>query len=499
MKAIGVLTVIAGLLLAVPMAAASSPPPPPTIPAGSIGNSWAYGGAWYWNDSQLGNLYGNNSSYSSSFKESGSLQLGLQVIYIQTNNSGGEMVQVWEALTVVASVNAQYSGSSSGGYSSTGSFNVNANGWYVIDDFINFTNSGQVALTSGGTTTNVPALAVENAQTYVSANVAASFSASASSSYGGTSSSYSANGSLGANAAGNAQVSFTPALGIIPVNPSVGQSWTSASNYSASGAISAAVHEYVVVPEAFATYNGTTGCPTSWQQSGQNCVYANSTSGQLSASTSGFVNLMGSDLGTYTLPTTVNGQSPTAQEVQISTTGDWGFSDGFVLVPSTLLSSTSGGGTPLSLSPGGNHGLLSSSGQDQFDYQAGGAHIGVVGANGGTLGGKTTQSAPETTQVASQTAVSNLNAAQGNNGPASSGFPLMLVLVVVIVAVVVILGAVLWMGRRRKSKAAAIGAPQGQGPQMASPPAYPGAQPAYPGNTTYQGNPASNYPPPPTQ
>ncbi len=488
-KALGVLTVIAGMLLAVPLASASSPPPPPTIPAGSTGNAWAYGGAWYWNDSQLGSLYGNNTSYSSSFHESGSLQLGLQVIYIQTNTSGGEMVEVYEALTIVASVNAHYQGSSSSGYSSSGSFNVNANGWYVVNDFINFTNSGQVTVTSGGTSSTATALAVENAQTYIAANVNANFAASASSTYAGTSSSYSANGSLGANVNGNAQINFAPSLGLIPMNPTTGESWTSVSNYTASGAVSANAHEYVVVPEAFAggLGNGTSaGCPATWHLSGQSCIYANSTSGSLSATGTGYVSLMGTDLGTINLPTTVNGQSPTAQDIQLSTTGNWGFSDGVVLVPSTLVSSTSGSGVgPLSLMGGAHHPALGAAGSDEFYYQFGGAHLGVVGSNGGNLGGKSTQTKPETPQAATQAAASNLQAAQGSSS-SPAGFPLMLVLVVVIVAVVVILGAVLWMGRRRKSRAMAAGNPAGPMPTQPQPYVGP-QQPSYPGN----------YPPPP--
>ncbi len=496
---LGVLTVLASLLLAFPLAAASSPPPPPSIPPGSTSASWAYGKQFFWNDSSVTNLAGNNSSLTSGYSESGQIALGLEVIYIQTNTSQGQQVEVYEALTLVGSVNANAQGSSSSGATGSGSASLNVNAWYVVTDFLNFTN-GQVTLSTGAPAS---ALALQNAQTNVQADVEASFSASESYSYGGSSSSFSANGSFGANVAGSAQASFTPALGIVPLNVSPGQSWNSAANYTGSGSVAANSHYYLSYPMAYGgAYGNGTGsaqCPAGSTQQGQNCVVSNSSSGSFSVTSTGSVTLFGQDLGTVTLPAPTSGQTLTAQEVDLQMAGGFGFTDGFVLVPSSLISATAGAGTLATGMQSLSHVAIGSGG-NTVDYQANNpSHIGVVGASGGSMGGQTLQSQPQDASVATQAAQTNLAAAQGTSSPAAKTFPLVLVLVIAVVAVVVITSAVIWTGRKRRrvppSELRGTAGSQPAAPYLQpQAPAQPGYAPAQPPRP-----PTPNFPPPPPQ
>ena len=478
---VAALTVAAAMLLAVPMASAASanaPPPPPSIPPGSVSATWAYGKNLNWSGNELRSFIANNSTVTQNLSEKGSLAIGLEVIYIQTNTSGGAMVQTYEALTVVASVAATYQASSSSGYTASATLNFQANGWYVVQDFLNFSNSAQVILANGAA---VPALGLENAATEVSANLAASFSASATDAYGVTSTSYSANGTIGAAVSGNAGVQFQPSLGLIPLNVTPGQSWSSQANYTDSGALQAAFHEYYQYPVALAgTLNGSgPHCPPGSQQIGQDCVFSNASSGSLGVTGSGTAFLSGTDLGTIVLPTPTSGVTITADKVAIDVSGGWGFSDGLVLVPSTLAGATSGGSVgPLSTLHSLARTASAASGNGIYYQPNDPSHIGVLGSDGGTIGGKQFSATPQDPHVAAQQAESNLNGATGGS-TGSGGLPVMLILLVVVVAVVVITSAVIWTGRkRRRMPPSATSGQPGQMPgtylqsQAPAPPGY---------------------------
>ncbi len=509
---VAALTVAAAMLLAVPMASAataSSPPPPPTIPPGSVSATWAYGKTLNWTGNELRSFISNNSTVTQNLSESGSASIGLEVIYIQTNTSSGEMVQTYEALTAVVSVMATYSATSSSGYSASATLNFQANGWYVVQDFLNFSNSAQVIMSTGNSAT---ALGIENAATQVSANLNAAFSASASDSYGVTSSSYSANGTLAASVLGNANVQFSPALGIIPLNVTPGQSWTSQSNYTDSGALQAAFHEYYKYPEAIAgSVNGTgPQCPPGTQQQGQDCVYSNASSGSLGVTGSGTAFLSGTDLGTVVLPTPTSGSTLTAQKLQVDLSGGWGFSDGLILVPSSLSGATSGGGlgsTPLSTVHALSARSPAATTGNSLYYQTNNpSHIGVLGSDSGAIGGQEFSATPQTPQVAEQQAQSNLNSATGSGANNAGGLPVILILMVVVVAVVVIAAAVIWTGRKRRRvpPSNASGQPgampgtylQSQAPAppvYQQPPTAPGPTPPSPPNGTGQRDPVGHY------
>lgn len=465
--------VFASMLLAVPMAAASSPPPPPPIPPGSTGASWAYGHLWQWNNSAINSIDTNESNITADLHESGSIQVGSEVIYIETNTSGGEMIQTYSAVTLAASFSATYS-ETEGTTTVSASVNFQGYGWYVVQNYLNLTNSGVVYI--GGVAE--PGVALENAATNVQLNMTMSFSVSESG-YGG-STAYSASGYFSAQALGKAMADFSPALGLFPAdaaNLTTGTVWNSSSTYTASGSISAGAHEFESLP---AEYFANATCPVGYQASGSNCVFSATNSTTITPAVgTGTITLYGSDLGSFPINTTTPGQSQQVQELQIWTDGPYGVTDGLVFVPSGLLG-TGPGGTPLGIEHTLVH-TLQATPNDNFYYNAQSTtHLGVVGASESVTGSGSTVLAPQSPQVAESAVVTNLAAAQPSPSSSSGGLPIMLILVVAVVAVVAILGVLVWSGRRKRKP-------------IARAPMQP--QQAQPGMQPMQQQPAPQYPP----
>jgi hypothetical protein len=486
-RTIGALAIVAIMFMAVPLTSAGTPPSPPSPPSGW--NSWAYGHQWVWNCNSLSCLGDNNSTITSTANYTVSfgihIFLGIDVIYSELNTTSGASLEVYRAAVAVAFVQFSVTDKVGSAAGTSASINVSAEGYAVATGYANITTS--TVLVNG--TTSVPAYALVNAASNEQSNYTLSMSSSVS---GTLASDYSAAlyASMGLQA--YSSVSFTPALSFVPTNPTPLETWTSNSSYAALGNLAGALHYYYSIPEMVAgDLNSTSpGCPAPSNQSGNNCVLSHTASASGSLTGSGFLDLIGSDLG----PVTINlpgGTSFTAQVISIETTGPYGFADGIMLLPNSMFSGSGPGGIPVGI-PGGSLGSLdrtmatTTTSGDQMVFNPSASHFGVVGETYGSLPGQSaTQTLPESTSTALSTAQTNLNMVKPSSS-SSGGIPIMLILIVVVVAVVVVVAAAMWVGRKKKRPTSAQTAPvqpqanPQQNPQYQTPPPPPPQQGAYP-------------------
>lgn len=328
--AIGVLLPVAS---ASPVAAYTAPNPsaPP--------QQWAYGGAWGATSSSSASGWGPSGNYS--YTTSVHAFLGWNVIFTQTNTSSTSF-ELQEQRTIVSSVDIQACAPSCSSPKVSG--NLTANGWEVDNGFANFTTAGTVYVNG---TTPTAAYAIENAQSTVSGNVTgvatwqdSQVSATPGSAY------------LSVAASASGQVQFSPALGLVPLNPVAGSWWNSSSTYAASGSYDVACHyEYAgILGVSLAGSCGSTG----------------------SLSGTGTVNLAGADLGHYTL-----GGGLTHIVTLALTGGHFRFVDGALLVPASA-DLFGGAATNAQAGPvGAGVGTIATS---NVDFEAGGSHLGFLGA-----------------------------------------------------------------------------------------------------------------------
>jgi len=196
-------------LFAAPVAASS--PVTPSVTS----EQWAYGGQkWI-------NVTGTsvNGVYTAK------AFVGWHVILTQTNTSATEFT-----LTVQRSMGAALAVSYCRPDCTTpiGLANVTVRAWEVDLASANFTTQG-VVIVNGSP---VPALALENSSEINAANLTQSYSVVTMP----ATAHHTASGTLWLRADARAAVEFSPALGLMPLDPTAGESWSATSDYNASGA-----------------------------------------------------------------------------------------------------------------------------------------------------------------------------------------------------------------------------------------------------------------------
>ncbi len=462
-KLLGSMAIVIAFFLSVPLASASAPPSPPAVPSGST--SWAYGGTWVWDCSTVSCMGSTaNNTTVTGYTEHVHIYMGVDVIYIQTNTSTGTSLEVYASVVAAAflSVTGTCQGTSCG---PGASYNVNANltaRGYIVE--IGYANVTTGTVYSNGTT--LQALALQDAGSHEQANFTAAYSVSA----GTSASTENFYGYAALQIGENSSVSFTPALGLFPINPTPGENWTSNATYTASGGANFAEHAYFTAPVTMLNTTGGTNCPTGYQTSGLNCVFTYTNGATTSIAGAGALNLYGSDLGstTVTLP---DGTVLTCQILQISTVGEFGFTQGVVLVPNSVATGTSSGpgGIPLPASvkaavqPATTipQAITTTSGETMVFHPDYSGHdgISILSSSQGSMPGKgpdAGMSNPITVSQAQADSQTNMNMVTGGGNSPSSGMNyLVFVLIAVVVAVVAIVGVVAWSGRRKRRATAA--------------------------------------------
>jgi hypothetical protein len=498
-KIVAAISVSILMVMAVPMASAGSPPGPFTPPAGST--SWAYGGSW--SCQNLGCLGENTTLTGSNFTMSYHVHIYLayEAIYSALNTSTGVSLEMYSSFVAVVFISLSVT-STQGAYSGASvNANLSAMGYAVSMGYANVTTG-----TVNDNGTNVPATALLNAASNQAVNYTMSFSTSIS---GVPNENFAANGFASVGLSEQSSVTFSPALGLFPTSPTTGEVWTSNSSFAGSGSYSGADHYFLEFPASFAG-DANTSCPAQ-DVSGPNCVEYGGHSANAAVTASGFLALIGTDLGpvSVVLP---SGQSITVDLITIGTTGPWGFTGGIILVPETGITGSGPGGIPISspigiLStprPAATPAVATASGTEKMDYNPNDpTHVGIVDATSGSLGSATLGAAPQTVSTAETTAQGNLQLLnQGSSSSGGSGALVLIILIAVVVAVVVAVAVVVVVSRRRKRPAMAP-APQQQmaqpqqpyqyaqappppAPQQAPPPyAYPNQAPPPPPPRTY--------------
>jgi hypothetical protein len=400
--------------------------------------------------------------------------VGYEEIYSAINNSGVESLEMYSAVVGEVFVSISVT-DKAGAYSGeSANANLSAIGWAEATGYANVT-SGTVDV--NGTTTTAPAYALLNAASNEAANYTLSFSASIS---GMASQSFSASGYATLGLAANAAVSFSPALGIVPIHPATNENWTSSSSYTASGNYAGRSHYMVSFPDAYASAANETCSPKNI--SGTNCILTGNANAASGVSSSGILNLFGADLGTTTvmLP---NGQTVNVDIISLFTTGPYGFSGGFILVPITSGLGSLSHTSPL-VAP-----AASSTGTEKLVYNpTDPSHAGVYGQSYGSAGDKTIMSQPQTVNTAETDAQNNIGILSPSSSSSNSGMLVLVILIAVVVAVVVIVAVVIVVSRRRRRPAVAQPQPQ---PMYQPQPQYQAAPPP----PAYQ-QPPSQAPPP---
>ncbi|HKN06682.1 MAG TPA: hypothetical protein VJ021_03620 [Thermoplasmata archaeon] len=471
-----VLAVVAGMVLAMMflVAPARASPVAQLTPTNGNTQQWAFGG------SASGHFSCSNQSCTGNVTVNGTVSLSYQyyiewvVIYTVTNVSSKQtMIEVQTALNASASFSLSECINNGTAPCQPLSASLNLAGQETAAGFTNVT-SGTVNLTASlssplGTTA---AQAIQNAASTESFNFSGSESYSGVAGGGGLGQSGAVSFDFGAHE--TSSVTFTTPLGVVPLNPQPGDSWTASAPFSATG-------------------SWTSGY--TFSSSGTLYHESNWTSGTVSPS--GIETVNGTDLGQFTLydnytnpPTTI-----IAQEILLDFgNGVFDGADGWLIVPSTLYGGVYGGllgtglATPepglspaISLQPSAGNTTLTS-GESAF-YQHGVGFIGAAASGSAATGGATgptinLKAGPEPVSVAQQQYGAITSSSSG--GSSSSGFPWIYVVVAVVVVVVAVLAAVMVLRRRQRhppaAMAAAAGSPTmggptpGGGPQAPTPP-----------------------------
>ena len=453
------LTIVFG---AVP--AHATPAPASSAPASGAPEQWAFGG----HASVSLSCSDSNCGGNGSFTGSESLQYYVEwvVIYTLTNTSSGVMIEGQAAINASASlaITETLNGE-------TVSASASLSG---LESAVGFTNVtvGAVALTSASnlTTWNSPALAIQNASSSEAFN------------FSGQYSEQTPNGSLKLNfdfgGHESSAVSFSPGLGIVPLDPQPGDSWTASAPFQASGSW---ISGYSLSLSGGSYGNGYTN--SSWR------------TGTVAAN--GVLAVNGSDLGAVTLydnyttpPTTVN-----AQLILLDFgSGNFTGADGWILVPSDFYAGASSGlsgayvadlAQGASPASSGLPAASSTSSSESVDYQQGAGFIGgglsgstslTVGPTGSSPVSAQVNAGPEPVAVAQQQYSAMTSGSGSSSGLGAVG---LVIGVVVVLAVVVVAVMLLRRSRARRRPPVAMrpyaapGAPVGSAPPSAGEPPPP--------------------------
>ncbi len=441
-------------------------------PAAGSSEQWAFGGIA--SDSfscSTSTCFGNLTLPNvTSFSVSISFYFEWAVLYTLTNVSPlQQMMEVQTALNGSASLQlSECVVVAAGQPCSSSTVSFQGSGVESGTGFSNITN-GTVNLTSAsGAISTAPALALENAQSSEQFNLSVTESVSSSGSAGGPSSS--ATISLDAGGSESSTVQFGSPLGIVPLAPQAGDSWTASAPYSAAG-----------------SYHGGSSATLSY---GGNAPYTYSNWTTLQVSPTGSLTANGTDLGAstlydnYTTPPT----SVTAQLIDLNFgTGNWTASDGWLLVPIGVYVGLGGalGGTgiPTPLLAGSHLAAVSrvaGTNSESTYYTAGQGFVGaqmdanlssvstagVTGPSGSGSPSYSFRAGPEPISVA-ETQYHAILAGRGGGASALGMYELLGIVVVVVAVIALAAALVLRRSRRRPPTAtfppmaAAGGAPAG--------------------------------------
>ena len=414
LASLSLLTAVLVLSLAVPTASAA-----PTATTAPGTTSWAYGGSV----GDTVSAVGLNGSYSAHY------YFAWKVIITETNTSSTTF-QLEAQRTMAAAFYAE--GALSSGAAQA---NLTVTAWQIETGFANFTSTGTVT-TIGPNSTSVPAVAMLDENAWGSGNITGILTATWTSLTG----SHSGEIYSSVAAQANAQITFQPGLGLFPLQPYPGESWTSSSAYSATGQYTVAWHIYGTAPWGTSSATGG-GTPVSVQTSGNATLY-------------------GVDYGTITFG------GDTAAVIGIAVSGNgFNFDDheGILLLPSVgdlyggNISSTGATGMP----------GTATFGTDRIDVSLGSIHSGGIVAARSTYGSSSvfgntpTSSSQGVSYAAGTTSPATI---QGNPMPVSqaeqwclvscpaspnhNGALIVVVLVVAAVAVFAIVGLAMVTGRK---------------------------------------------------
>lgn len=446
----GVLTVLALLLsggaAASPVGAAS--PHAGVHPAGSSSTQWAFGGVASASYSCVNASCFGGTSSNLSLSLSLSYYLEWVVIYTQTNVSASQtMIEGQTALNASLTVHVSECIPQGTGPCKTTTVDLSASGKETAVGFTNVTSSGTVNLTAAPTGPLGPtaALAVMNAASHESFNFSATETVSGLNTSGGGPSSGTATFVVGAQE--SSSVNFASPLGLLPLDPVPGDSWSSNASFTASGSWSGG-------------YSITSPLATG--------SYGNWTSGTVTPSGTVFVN--GTDLGAYTLYDnyTNPATSVTAQEILLDFGNDsFSAADGWVMVPTALYGGPlgflgSGAATLAHVAPTSHVrpaavSATSITSSENAYYEHGSGIVGVSAGGSAPIGGTsspsvTLRAGPEPVSVAEQ----QYNAITSGGGSSGSSFPWTIVIVAAVVVVAAIALAALTVGRRRRRSATGV-------------------------------------------
>jgi hypothetical protein len=417
-------------VLALPLVTAGASAAP--VATGASGTQqWAYG-ASEWQNTSL--TFGNGSL-------SEKAHFAWAAIYTRTATSNTS--HAWEVQqTEAGDLFGQFCSSNCSNANSTRG-NLSIQGWEQVATFFNTTSTATVLLNGS----LVPAYGVTNESFAIAGNLTESADWSWVSLAGSpeSTSTYFAVALTGTH-----QIQFTPALGILPQNVSVGDNWSANANYSASGAWDAAV--------TFA-HTGVLGHTT---------VLRNNDGGNLTLS--GSLTLWGADVGTLTLR---NGQ--VTQIIVLGTDGPFLLHDGVIFLPGVLDLFAVGGSHPWDSDAQGLATLRS----DRVDVASNGGALAIVSESTGVSGaasaiqpsGPSTvspaasggpsaemQSQPEAVPVAEASASCMVGHCGGTTGASGLGGSSLLLAVVVGVAIAAVIGTFgvveyrSWASRTHRSK-----------------------------------------------
>ncbi len=291
--------------------------------------TWAYGAV------RTVDFAGSGGSGATAYTFSGSATWGFAVILNETNLSNTNYsLGVTRAMGVLLDV--QYCRPDCS--HPTASLTVSHHAWEVENVTANLTTGGTVNETGGA----VPALALTSSQLELTAAIRES----ADYELAGV---LNASKSLDVNLTGDENLSFSPSLGLLPLDLGPDSSWYSVSTYSSEGSYAWAIAER----EAYL---------------GMIVPYARSGSGSLARS--GSINLSGSDAN----PTVALGGGSYAQ-VNYTEVGPFVLREGFVLIPTSI--NVFGAGQPWSSNESGNTTITVPT-ADVADRGFVGGHLGFV-------------------------------------------------------------------------------------------------------------------------
>jgi hypothetical protein len=283
---IGMLGVAVAALLLVPglVAPASASPAPLT---GGTSQQWAYG-AQKWVNVTVD--YPNATYSAHAF-------FGWNVVFTATNTST-TTVELEAQRTMVGDYYATLCSPTCAAPTAQGNLSITA--WEKDTGFANLTTTASV-YESG---TAVPAVGLMNDSARVAGNISESVWLKVQ--HGATT--LTASTELFIAGSAESAVSFSPALGLVPLNTTTGSTWNSSSNISAAGSWSATANWY------HTSVLGSTSSG-SFTPSG-------------SVSGTGTVALQGADLGNVTL---ANGAS--SRVIALAWSGPFDCDDGIILIP----------------------------------------------------------------------------------------------------------------------------------------------------------------------